>query len=149
MYSIDTSSVIAAWVEHYPKDRFPSVWTHVDGLAKTGRLLVSQFVLEELERQDDGAAEWCKGSGIVVPVDEGVQVAVSRILAQHPNLVDVRKSRSMADPWVIALAQSRSGTVVTQENRSTSPSTMRVRLTALGPAETIARSHDPGDPLVA
>jgi hypothetical protein len=47
-----------------------------------------------------------------------VQDAVSEVLTRFPKLVDTRKSRSAADPFVIALAKVASCTVVSGEGPS-------------------------------
>lgn len=46
-----------------------------------------------------------------------------RILASHKRLVDTKKGRSIADPWVIAQAQVMSAVIVTEEqpSRGSSP----------------------------
>lgn len=49
---------------------------------------------------------------------EDVQLAVIEVLAQHPRLIGVGNQRSGADPFVIALAKARDGTVVTEETES-------------------------------
>ena len=54
--------------------------------------------------------------------EEDVQQAVKEILRAYPRLVDTRRGRSIADPWVIAQAQVASAVVVTEEPRSNSKS---------------------------
>jgi hypothetical protein len=52
-----------------------------------------------------------------VEIDDTAQVFVAKIMAAHPKLVDTTKSRSGADPFVMAFAQSMSPQmmVVTEE----------------------------------
>ena len=56
-----------------------------------------------------------------IPIDEKIQIAVSKILSSHKKLIDERKSRSGADPFVIALAQVIGGTVLTGEKPTNKP----------------------------
>lgn len=49
------------------------------------------------------------------------QTAVAEVLAQFPRLIDTRKGRSGADPFVIALARTRDAVIVTGENDAGSP----------------------------
>lgn len=49
------------------------------------------------------------------PLDEKIQEVVTGILRDYPRLVDTRKSRSGADPFVIALGQIEGRAVVTYE----------------------------------
>jgi Domain of unknown function (DUF4411) len=50
-------------------------------------------------------------------IDDATQAQVSRIMANHPRLVDTVKGRSGADPFVIALAATTNPfmVVVTEE----------------------------------
>jgi len=48
-------------------------------------------------------------------VTEEVQHNLRRILQAHPELVDTKRDRSMADPWVIAHAMAEGAVVVTKE----------------------------------
>lgn len=51
-----------------------------------------------------------------MPLDEEVLAATKEILAVHKKLIGVGKGRNGADPFVIALALVRDGTVVTEEH---------------------------------
>jgi hypothetical protein len=55
------------------------------------------------------------------PIDEEQQQHVSSILSAHERLVDTRKNRSAADPFVIALAMAKGCVVVTAEGASNKP----------------------------
>jgi Domain of unknown function (DUF4411) len=115
-YCIDTSSLIEAWERRYPPDVFQGLWQNLEHLVRAHRLVAPEEVREELKKKTDGVWTWAKNQpGLFVPVDEGQQVALGAILAAHPRLVDSKKGRSGCDPWVIALAQVRGLTVVTDE----------------------------------
>lgn len=115
-YSIDTSALLDGWRRYYPPDVFPSVWQRIDGLISDGRLSATEEVLFELAKKDDEVFEWAKQrSGMFVPIDEQIQRTVASILAEHKKLLDTRRGRSGADPFVIALAQITKATVVTGE----------------------------------
>jgi len=115
-YSIDTSALLDGWRRYYPPDMFPSVWVRLDGLINTGHLIATEEVFFELEKQDDGLYRWVHDrQRLCVPIDEAIQSIVSSILAQHKQIIDTRKNRSGADPFVIALAKVEGGAVVTGE----------------------------------
>jgi hypothetical protein len=115
-YSIDTSAILDGWARYYPPDVFPGLWQHVDDLIAEGRLIATEEVLHELERKDDDAYAWAKErQQMFVPIDEEIQPAVTAILEQFEKLVDTRANRSAADPFVIALAQTKGCAVVTGE----------------------------------
>jgi len=121
-YSIDTSSILHAWRRAYPPEAFPSFWDKIHGLIDRGDLRASQTVFMDLERKDDEVLKWGKDhSDLFVPIDDEIQRVVSEIVGQFPGLVDVARTRSQADPFVIALAEIENCTVVTNELASGKP----------------------------
>lgn len=56
-----------------------------------------------------------------IPIDGQIQQVVRNILSRYPRLVDTRRNRSGADPFVIALASIEGCTVVTNEGPSNNP----------------------------
>lgn len=118
-YCLDTSTLIEAWSRSYPYDLFPRLWAHLAKAASAGVVMCPDEVATELERKDDGLYKWAKAqSTLFVPLDAPQQMAVSEILARFPQLVDTRKNRNQADPFVIGLARIRSCPVVTQEMKT-------------------------------
>jgi len=116
-YSIDTSAILQGWLKHYPPDVFPGFWEKLDTLTSNGDLRATEEVLHELEKQHDEVFAWvAKGPALFIPLDGPIQVCVKEILAAHPRLVDNRRNRSGADPFVIALARVNGATVVTGES---------------------------------
>lgn len=81
---------------------------------------MSEEVVLELERKDDEVFEWAKGRPhAVIQTDEMIQQVVRQILQAHPRLVDTRRNRSGADPFVIAVANLQGRTVVSNEAPTT------------------------------
>lgn len=123
-YSIDTSALIHGWVRAYPPaiPMFEPVWERLSDLIDEGRLRASVEVLNEVNKKDDGLAEWCDAHpDLFIEIDDHMQEKVAALLGKHPRLVDTRKGRSGADPFVIALAQMHNPflTVVTEEKGGT------------------------------
>jgi hypothetical protein len=115
-YSIDTSAILQAWLRHYPPDIFPPVWDRIDALIASAELVATEEVRRELEKQHDEIFMWASTrEPMFIPIDEQIQLSVTAILASHPRLIDNRRNRSGADPFVIALAQLNGATVVTGE----------------------------------
>lgn len=86
-------------------------------LCQRGLLRATEEVLHELERKDDEVFAWAKAQqGLFVPIDNPIQGVVSAILQAHRKLLDTRKNRSGADPFVIALAKIQGSAVVTDEH---------------------------------
>lgn len=64
--------------------------------------------------------EWVKTRPhFFYPLDEDIQHATQQILRdpKFQRLINTQKNRSMADPFVIAMAQVRKAVVVTEEQR--------------------------------
>lgn len=122
-YSLDTSALLNSWRRFYPPDVFTSLWDRIDELIAKGILVASEEVLVELGKKDDEVYRWARQRlQMFVPIDGQQQQLVRNILAIYPTLVDTRRNRSGADPFVIALAQLEGRTVVTYESPSNNPS---------------------------
>jgi len=79
-------------------------------------LRATEEVLIDLSRKNDEVYEWArKRRDMFVPLYEDIQLAVKEIMKQFPRLIDSRRNRSGADPWVIALAQVEKLIVITSE----------------------------------
>ncbi len=118
-YSIDTSAILDGWNRYYPPDVVPGLWDKIEELIHHGDLIASEEVLRELSVKDDGAHKWAKKqNGLFIPTDATVQMEVKSILKTHQRLIDTRKNRSGADPFVIAVAKIHSCKLVTGEKQS-------------------------------
>jgi predicted nucleic acid-binding protein len=119
-YCLDTSSLIAAWVERYPIDHFPRLWDHIgNGLSK-GELWVHENVIDELLKRSSDLAKWLKDyPDAIIPFERSIQLRSRNILSQYPGLVREHKAAFSADPFVIAAAIERKLTVVTEESQGT------------------------------
>src|SRR5437016_7896189 len=125
-YVVDTSS-FTSLQRTYPRDVFPGAWTLVDKLSRSGVLVSVEDVLEELKGQDDAVFKWAKkNKSIFLPLDEAIQTEAKNILGQRPNLVDLKRRKSGADPFVIAAAAVYSCAVVTEEKPSGGPPKVKI-----------------------
>ena len=116
-YSIDTSAIIEGWFRLFPPDIVPGFWEGIDELIRNGELRATEEVLTELERKHDIIFNWaCERQDLFIPIDERTQLIVRDILQNHRTLIDSRRNRSSADPFVIALAMMNSSIVVTEEH---------------------------------
>ena len=61
MTVIDTSALLDGWVRYYPPDLFPSLWSHLEEMIRTGELLSPDEVLLELAQKDDEIHKWADG----------------------------------------------------------------------------------------
>ena len=117
-FSIDTSSLIQAWSRAYPPDSFPTFWDKMDGFVDKRVIVAPDVVLTELKKKDDDLYKWAKDreENFFHSIgDTDIQKAVKDILSNFERLVDTKRGRSGADPFVIALAKVTGRTVVTNE----------------------------------
>ena len=123
LYSFDTSAFLNSWNRYYPPDLFPSLWERFDDLINSGNIIATEEVRIELERKDDDVYHCAlERRQMFIPMYENIQQSARNILAQYPRLIDNRRNRSGADPFVIALAQTQMEdcAVVTYETRGNS-----------------------------
>jgi hypothetical protein len=121
-YSFDASAIIQGWRRFYPPSVFPALWARIETLIDEKIISATEEVLVELERKDDEIHEWAlERKDMFVAIDEAIQDTVRDVLKDHKKLLDTRKGRSGADPFVIALAILQGCSVVTLEGRSRSP----------------------------
>ncbi len=94
----------------------------MEEVIKLGDLRATEEVLHELERKADDVFEWVKQRReLFVDIDDEIQAVVEEILKDHRKLLDTRKNRSGADPFVVALAKINGCTVVSNERATHSP----------------------------
>jgi len=116
IYCIDTSALIAAWYERYKPNRFPRLWTELDGLIEARRLYSSALVLDECSRRSPELHHWLRGrASMFLPADEAVQKRVAHIVNSYTGLVAQGKEKFAADPFLIATAEVNGHTVVSEE----------------------------------
>lgn len=125
-YIIDTCSFVAI-TETYPKDVFPGVWEKVDDMIEMGIILSADDVYEELASKDDDLFAWAKQRNqIFLPLSDYIQDHAIEILDTYANLIDIKNNKSSADPFLIATAIHKAGTVVTEEDFSGGPNRSKI-----------------------
>jgi hypothetical protein len=119
-YCLDSNVLIQAWLEYYSPKISPTYWDVMNRLGKAKRIFIAESVYEEIARTEDDLSRWLKESDIEVHKADGkIGELLRKIYAadpSHQHLVDNRKGRSLADPWVIAHALAVNACVVTKEN---------------------------------
>ena len=129
LYCVDTSALLDGWVRYYPPDTFPGLWENIAAMADAGELISTDEVLIELEKKDDSILAWAKTHrAMFCPLDELLQLATQRVLAQFPRLVNTQKGRDRADPFVVGLAIVRGAVIVTGERNFGVPDRPRIPL---------------------
>jgi len=124
--------LIEAWQKYYSPKFCPDYWKILNDLGIQKRIFIPEEVYKEISRTEDDLAKWLKESSIPIhEIDEHVTESLQTIYLANPlhkYLVDNIKSRSLADPWVIAHAHNEKATVVTKENKETALNTKRIKI---------------------
>lgn len=125
-YVIDTCSLTK--MRHtYPIDVFPTAWEKLSSLSESGTLISAEDVLEELKAFDDEILKWAQDqSNFFYPLDGHVQKLATRILTEHPGLLDLKKNKSSGDPFIVATAMYTGCILVTEEKFSNSPTRPKI-----------------------
>src|SRR5688572_17655577 len=121
IYTFDTSSMQV--LGNYYPDRFPTFWERFEEVVSQGNVISVREVRTELDgkARDEWYIEWIKKHGdIFLPATavEGQFVAEIFAIPHFQTLVGQRQQmagKPVADPFIIASAKCRGGTVVTEE----------------------------------
>jgi predicted nucleic acid-binding protein len=117
VYIIDTNIIIDIARRIYPQRLRDEARSIVERLIQDASVISHREVYLELQdgaKQGDAAFAWAKNnSAIFHEVTAQQEADVLSVLADHPDLVDPKKTGPDADPWLIALALETGGVVVT------------------------------------
>lgn len=131
-YCLDSNVLIQAWQKYYSPKYCPTYWEILDELGYQSKIFIPKMVYEEIIKTDDDLSHWLKTSRIEVkPMTNAVITCLKLIYSNNPNhkfLVDNKKGRSLADPWVIAHAMNEKATVVTKEEKITALNKKRIKI---------------------
>ena len=120
-YVFDNSSL--SKLKHFFPEVFVSIWEGLDDLTQQNRLISTREVWNELQRgmPDNHVNEWLKNRKEIFTTPNAAELQfVAKILqVKHFQSLIGEKQRlkgtPVADPFVIACAKVREGTVVTEE----------------------------------
>ena len=121
VYVFDTSSIIV--LSHYYPDGFPTFWERFNKAIDDGNVISAREVYNELEKNSpkEWFSDWLKKRKymFLTPADDETAFIVEIFKVKHfQTLVSETqrlKGKPVADPFVIASAKARKGTVITEE----------------------------------
>lgn len=136
IYVFDTSSIRS--LQHFYPSVFRTIWDGLDGLVQQQNLISTREVWNELGRQNVSAdvLAWAKQNKQIFTTPDAVELQfVAQIFQiQHfQSLIGEQqrlKGTPVADPFVIACAKIKNGTVVTEEGWDHSSQTLTPKLNA-------------------
>ncbi len=125
LYIIDTNTLITPQNHFYPFDLFPVFWESLENLVKDGTAIIIENVAAEIKQEkDDELASWVtKHPEQIYKTESDKEIinVVSAIFKELQNNENYDSAKSIdnwskvADPWVIATAKVKNGTIVTFE----------------------------------
>ena len=84
------------------------IWSELEKLFKSGRLISHEFVYEEFNpegNRSDFIAKWIKDKkGYFFEITDRQAELTAKILEKFPTFIDSENEKDQADPWIIALA---------------------------------------------
>jgi Domain of unknown function (DUF4411) len=117
---MDTSSLLEAWVRSYRPKNFPTFWQLLEGLIARNRCVVCEEVKSEIDRFSDELAVWLRNQpDFIVAFDSDEERIVKKVMREYSKLINIKKNKGWADPFVIALDYSKGLAVVTEEGPGT------------------------------
>jgi len=130
IYVFDTSSIRS--LQHFYPSVFKTIWDGLDGLVQQQNLISTREVWNELERQNVSTEvlAWAKQNKRMFTTPNAAELQfVAQIfqITHFQNLIGEQqrlKGTPVADPFVIACAKIKGGTVVTEEGWDHSSSTL-------------------------
>ncbi len=117
MYSLDTSFFMDWQARYYPLDVFVEFERSIEQLIDRGECYAVDLVREELDAvgTPDLRVWTAKHRALFVSLSPEVQREAAAIQSAYPELMDPKGLHDSADAYVIALAKSAGGIVVSQE----------------------------------
>lgn len=116
-YLIDTCSILSQKLdEPHRRNVYSSMWGKIDELVKEKSIVTCSEVKAEIEDKD--MQLWlAKHDCVVLEIDDDIQRNVTKIVTEHPALIDFKNTKSSGDAFVIATALKYSLAVITEENK--------------------------------
>ena len=107
-YVVDTSSLVNLQ-QYYPSAAFAALWDKMGLLAETGRMIAPMQVYNELKPKDDELLKWTKQHKTMFKQSKSDEIKFATKLADdYREMKSKDSTMDRADPYVIALAHSRS-----------------------------------------
>ena len=130
IYVFDTSSIRS--LQHFYQSVFKTIWDGLDGLVQQQNLISTREVWNELERQNISTEvlAWAKHNKRMFTTPNATELQfVAQIfqITHFQNLIGEQqrlKGTPVADPFIIACAKIKGGTVVTEEGWDHASSTL-------------------------
>lgn len=117
-YVIDTSAILSQKRnEPFRRSLYKTLWKTIDQMVQDHIIVTCSEVEQEVH--DKEIRLWMKNNKMVVlPIDDEIQENVTLIVTSvNKRLIDFKKNKSSADPFLIATAKRYNLAVITEEKK--------------------------------
>lgn len=117
-YIMDSCSIFSQKSdEPYRRSVYNTLWQNIDALLKSKDIVICSEIKDEVE--DEELKLWLQMNGCeVLELDPVIQIYVSKIVNEHPNLLNFTNMKSSGDVFLIATAMKFGIAVITEENKN-------------------------------
>ena len=108
IYCPDTSALITMQ-RYYPLRILPDLWKHLEELFSSGRISSHEVVFDEIvptdksAPKDDLATLISKYKANFKSISKRQAQLALQIISLFPHLIDPRRKKDQADPWIVAM----------------------------------------------
>jgi hypothetical protein len=106
IFCFDTSALVRLH-RFYPQAVIPDIWTELDKMFQSGKIISHEFVYEEIlpdPKKPDELGKWIeKRETSFKPITQFQLDNVGDVLAKFSKLIDPNNEKNQADPWLIAM----------------------------------------------
>lgn len=121
IYVLDTNVFIV--LTHFYPSAFPSLWSKLDDLAEAGTIVSVREVYNELKQSNDSdfVQQWVDRYKHLFAKPSNSELRVVQQILSVPHFQTIIGTKAVlrgtpvADPFVVAAAEVKGGTVITQE----------------------------------
>ena len=117
-YVIDTCSILSQKSdEPHRRSVYSTLWQNIDSLLKSKDIVICSEIKDEVE--DEALKAWLQMNECeVLEVDAVIQLNVSKIVNEHPRLLNFANMKSSGDAFLIATAMKFGLAVITEEDKN-------------------------------
>lgn len=117
-YIIDTCSILSQKSdEPHRRNVYTTLWERIDELVSKQAIVTCSEINDEVD--DEPIQQWlAKHHCVVLDIDDRIQQLVSRVVTEHPELIDFKNAKSSGDAFLIATAMKYGLSVITEENKA-------------------------------
>lgn len=123
-FLLDANSFMTPYRQYYAFDLVPTYWDKLSDYSDSGRIILLDMVMDEIDKGQDDLTEWVNKQGFVIcnHISSDIINKYQEVL-QYVHTCGLYKEQALktwapgniADPWLIAAAAVNDYTIITAE----------------------------------